>query len=44
MQAGAHQLKWNAIQEKGNMVVAGIYFVKMNAGAFSKTQKLIFIK
>ncbi|MEO5571058.1 MAG: T9SS type A sorting domain-containing protein [Bacteroidia bacterium] len=41
MQEGAQQVEWNVTDEKGNAVDAGIYFLKVDAGSFSKTQKLV---
>lgn len=39
MQAGAHQLKWNAAG-----VAKGMYYLKFNAGSYSETKKLSLIK
>lgn len=44
MQAGIHQLTWDAKDEKGNAVSSGVYFLRMMAGNFSQTQKIILIK
>jgi flagellar hook assembly protein FlgD len=38
MQAGTHQLTWNANDEKGNALSAAIYFVKMSAGNYVETK------
>jgi flagellar hook assembly protein FlgD len=40
MQAGTHQLVWNAKDEKGNAVVAGIYLLKMQTGNYVETKKI----
>ena len=42
MQPGTEQLIWNAKNEKGNAVSAGIYFLKMQAGDYTETKKIIF--
>jgi hypothetical protein len=44
LQQGTHQLTWNAKDEKGNAVVAGIYFLKMQAGNYTETKKLVVVK
>jgi hypothetical protein len=44
MQAGAHELVWNATDEKGNSVNAGIYFLKMQTESYSETRKLVVVK
>ena len=38
-QAGYHQAVWN-----GNNNASGLYFVKMTAGGYISTQKLILVK
>jgi blue copper oxidase len=42
--AGEHQLIWNARDENGNAVNAGIYFLKLQAGAYSETKKIVVMK
>jgi hypothetical protein len=44
MQAGTHQLVWNAKDEKGNAVNAGIYFLRMQAGDYTETKKLVVVR
>jgi hypothetical protein len=44
MQAGTHQIVWNAKDEKGNAVSAGIYLLRMQAGNYSETKKLLIVK
>ena len=44
MQAGTHQLTWNASDEKGNAVVAGMYVLKMHAGNYVETKKIVIVK
>jgi flagellar hook assembly protein FlgD len=44
MQAGTHQLIWNAKDEKGNGVVTGIYLLKIQAGSYAETKKLVVEK
>lgn len=44
MQQGTHQLQWNAKDENGNTVNAGLYLLQFDEGGFSKVYKLLFIK
>ncbi len=44
MQEGAHQLVWNAKDEKVSEVVNGIYFLKMQAANYVETEKLSVMK
>lgn len=44
MQEGVQQIEWNATDEKGNAVDAGIYFLKVDARDFSETKKLSVMK
>jgi len=44
LQKGAHQLAWNAKDEKGNAVNAGIYFFKIQSGDYVETRKLSVVK
>jgi hypothetical protein len=39
MEAGYHSVVWNA-----NSAASGVYFVKMIAGDFVSTQKLMLVK
>jgi hypothetical protein len=39
MEAGYHSVVWNA-----DSYSSGVYFVKMVAGSFLKTQKLMLVK
>ena len=44
MEAGTQQLIWNANDEKGNTVNAGIYFLRFRAGTYTETKKLLVVK
>ena len=39
MSAGSHAIEWNA-----ENLPSGVYFVKLNAGEFTQTQKLMLVK
>jgi flagellar basal-body rod modification protein FlgD len=44
MEAGTHQLTWNAVDENGDAVAKGMYYLKFNAGSYAETKKLSVIK
>lgn len=44
MQQGSHQLTWNARDEKGNAVGSGIYVLKLQAGDYIETKKILVVK
>jgi len=41
---GKHDVVWDGRNEAYNRVASGVYFVKMKAGDFNKTQKMILLK
>ena len=44
MEAGMHQLIWNAKDEKGNLVSTGIYFLSVQTGNYSETKKVTAVR
>ncbi len=42
--AGSHSLSWNGRDSRGTMVSSGAYFIKMQAGTFTASSKLIVIR
>ena len=44
MPAGYHTVRWNARNQFGMEVSAGVYFYHIQAGEFVKTQKMILLK
>ena len=44
MEAGMHQLIWNAKDEKGNLVSTGIYFLTVQAGDYAETRKVTVVR
>ena len=44
MSAGYHSVQWNARNQYGTQVSAGVYFYHIQAGEFIKTQKMILLK
>ncbi|MBD3288345.1 T9SS type A sorting domain-containing protein, partial [candidate division KSB1 bacterium] len=43
-QAGTHSLRWNSRDDAGNPVPSGIYIVRLKAGDFSDSIKLLLLK
>jgi len=44
MDAGYYNVKWNGTTEFGIPLSSGVYFYRMTAGDFRKTQKMMFLK
>ena len=44
MQPGTHQLTWDANDEEGNNISAGIYFLRIETKDYAETKKLSVIK
>ncbi|HEX9933896.1 MAG TPA: FlgD immunoglobulin-like domain containing protein, partial [bacterium] len=42
--AGRYTLTWNGTDNGGRKVPSGIYFLRMQAGAFSQIRKMTFIQ
>ncbi|NUO83391.1 T9SS type A sorting domain-containing protein [candidate division KSB1 bacterium] len=42
--AGAHSVQWYGTDAAQRYVANGVYFVRMSAGAFTQTQKMIFLR
>ena len=42
--AGIYNIQWNVNDEKGQAVPAGVYFLRMEAGDYLETKKLIVTK
>ena len=43
-EAGIHSTEWDATDDSGNEVAAGVYLYKITAGDFSETKKMSFVK
>ncbi len=41
---GEHAIAWDAIDQEGNAVSAGVYFYKLAAGDFAATRKMILLR
>jgi hypothetical protein len=42
--SGSKSVQWNATNNQGEPVSAGVYFYKIQAGEFSRTKKMILLK
>ena len=42
--AGFYQLSWQGLNDQGEAVASGIYFIRLEAGALSKLQKVVLMK
>ena len=42
--AGYKSVRWNATNNEGQPVSAGVYLYKIQAGNFSQTKKMILLK
>ncbi|NQV42488.1 MAG: SBBP repeat-containing protein [Candidatus Marinimicrobia bacterium] len=42
--AGMYSLEWDARDQRGEMVSTGVYFCRLQAGEFSQTIKMIYLK
>lgn len=42
-EAGSHAVRWPGVDEQGRQVANGIYFVRLQAGAFSQTRRLTWL-
>jgi len=44
LEKGVYQKIWNGTDESGNLAASGVYFYKIKAGSFEKTEKMLLIK
>ena len=41
---GLHTLNWDALNDEGQMISAGVYLYMIEAGDFNEVKKMIFLK
>jgi flagellar hook assembly protein FlgD len=41
---GQKSIDWEGTDDKGNAVASGIYFYKIDAGAFTDSKKMVILK
>ena len=41
---GEHTAVWNGIDDAGRPAASGIYFVRMMAGSYTETRKIVMLK
>jgi C1A family cysteine protease len=44
MIAGNHSLIWKGEDERGNQTSSGVYFIRIKAGNYTKTRKIIYLR
>jgi M6 family metalloprotease-like protein len=44
MPAGDHSIVWNGVDDAGRPATSGIYFVRMIAGRYTETKKIVMLK
>jgi hypothetical protein len=42
--AGAHELHWNGFDNRGARVASGIYFIRIESGAYAVTRRAVMLK
>lgn len=42
--AGHYEVQWNGVDQSGNPINTGIYFARLQAGDYSKTIKMLYLK
>ncbi len=44
LQANHYEVQWNSKNDQGQSVASGVYFYKLEAGAYTKTRKMVLLK
>jgi hypothetical protein len=44
MSAGEHRVTWNGVDDAGRSASSGIYFVRMTAGSYTESGKIVMLK
>ncbi|MDZ7343497.1 MAG: T9SS type A sorting domain-containing protein, partial [candidate division KSB1 bacterium] len=43
-EAGVHQLSWNGLDKRGELVPSGIYLYRLEAGALQRSNKIVIVR
>ena len=41
---GNYQMQWNGVDQSGNQVGTGVYFCRLQAGSYSQTIKMVYLR
>ncbi|MBC8192505.1 MAG: T9SS type A sorting domain-containing protein [Candidatus Marinimicrobia bacterium] len=42
--AGNYKVQWNGMDQRGNSLSTGVYFCRLNAGSYSQTIKMVYLR
>ena len=42
--AGHHSLRWNGVNDRGESVASGIYYLRMDSGDYTEVRKMLLLK
>ena len=42
--AGSHAVRWAGVDDAGRQLASGVYFLRIQAGAFSATQRIVLVR
>jgi hypothetical protein len=44
LQAGAHEVMWNSRDREGNLVAAGVYFLRLKVGSRERMDRVVVLR
>ncbi|NQV51361.1 MAG: FG-GAP repeat protein [Candidatus Marinimicrobia bacterium] len=42
--SGSYEVQWNSLDQSGNQVSTGVYFCRLQAGSYSETIKMVYLR